>query len=445
MTWQLDSREKLKAGDSGLKVKRNFGGSRGLAENIVSLYLLQGLNYMIPMAVLPYLVRVLGMEMYGLIAFAQSFAQYFSLLSDYGFNFSATRSIAQQSGDHAKISRIFCSVMFIKLALTLIGTMILVLIVSLVGRLHQSSTFFFVAYIGVIGSVLFPTWFFQGIEQMRFISVIVGVSRLIGAAALFIFVHHPSDALLALAIQSFSLVVGGAAGIWIAFQKFGLRFRLPSKDDLKTALADGWHLFISSAAVSLYTNTNVFLVGLLAGNLQAGYFSAAEKMIRAIQGLIGPISQAIFPRINTLAAKSKELALQFAGRALRWMGSLTLAMSCSMFLLARPVTLLCFGSGAAASIPIVRWIAFLPFIIAVATIFSVQTMIPFGLDKQLSRILIVAGLFNVVCAVLLIRAYAALGAGISVFFTELFVLAATGFVMRRHMVTILFLERPSHK
>ena len=63
---------------------------RRLFDNIVSLYLLQGLNYIVPVAVLPYLVRVLGMETYGLVAVAQSFAQYFNILTDYGFNFSAT-------------------------------------------------------------------------------------------------------------------------------------------------------------------------------------------------------------------------------------------------------------------------------------------------------------------------------------------------------------------
>ena len=83
---------------------------RRLMDNILSLYALLGLYYLIPMAVLPYLVRVLGMEMYGLVAFAQSFAQYFTTLTDYGFNYSATRSIAQQREDHNSVSKIFCSV-----------------------------------------------------------------------------------------------------------------------------------------------------------------------------------------------------------------------------------------------------------------------------------------------------------------------------------------------
>ncbi len=94
----------------GDRPQRHTTDLRRLLDNIVSLYLLQGLNYLIPLAVLPYLVRVLGMEAYGLVAVAQSFAQYFNILTDYGFNFSATRSIAQSKHEpeHSSPYRLLC-------------------------------------------------------------------------------------------------------------------------------------------------------------------------------------------------------------------------------------------------------------------------------------------------------------------------------------------------
>lgn len=408
-----------------------------LIENILSLYVLQGLNYVIPMAVLPYLVRVLGMEMYGLVAFAQSFAQYFTLLTDYGFNFSATRSIAQRGDDHAVISRVFCSVMLIKLVLALAGIIILVLVVGSFSRFHQNSVFFYVAYMAVIGNVLFPTWYFQGIEQMRYISAIVGISRLLGAVALFIFVHRPSDALLALTIQSLALMAGGVIGLWVAFRRFHLCLSRPTATELKTAITEGWHLFISTAAISLYTNTNVFLVGLISGNMQAGYFSAAEKLIRAMQGLLLPVSQAIFPHMSSLAIESRDLALRFAARTLRWMGTISLAASCSIFMLARPVVLLLFGHSALSSLPIIRWIAFLPFLVALSNVLGIQIMVSLGLDKQFSRILVFAGFFNLALGIPLIWRYAALGAGASVLCTEFLVTAVMIVVLNRHKISLV--------
>jgi PST family polysaccharide transporter len=383
------------------------------------------------------------MEMYGLMAFAQSFAQYFTQLTDYGFNFSATRSIAKQSDNRATVSLIFCSVLVIKLFLTIAGALILIVVIGSVARFHQNGAFFFVAYAAVVGGVLFPTWFFQGMEHMRYISVIMGISRLFGAVALFVFVHHPTDALLALGIQSIVPMASGVAGLWIAFRKFHLRFVMPSSANLRLALVEGWHLFISQASVSLYTNTNVFLVGLLAGNLQAGYFSAAEKLIRAAQGLIAPLSQAAFPHVNALATRSRDLAVRFTSRILLWMGSISLLSSVLLLVFARPVALLCFGHAATESVPIIRWIAFLPFVVAVSNVLGIQTMIPFGLDRQFSRILIVAGLFNISLAIPLIRLFEAQGAGASVLCTEIIVTTTMIFVLHRHNIPIYVGRRQS--
>lgn len=407
-----------------------------LAGNILSLYLLQGLNYLVPLAVLPYLVRVLGMDRYGLIAFAQSFAQYFSVLTDYGFNYSATRSIAQSRDDAEAVSRHFCSVFVIKVALMGLGALILFLVLSGVARFHRDSSFFWVAYLAVAGNVLFPVWFYQGIEKMQYISVVSGASRLLAAAALFVFVHNPRDALLALAIQSLGLLVGGIAALSIALARFHLHLQWPRWSDLKTSLRDGWHLFVSTAAVSLYTNTNIFLVGILGGNLEAGYFAAADKLIRAMQGIAAPISQAVFPHISSLVNESRERALAFAWKTLRWTAGLTFVPSVALLWFAPWIVALYFGHAGRGSVPVIRWIAFLPFIIAISNVLGVQIMIPFGFDRQFSRILISAGLVNVALAIPLIRLFGAQGAGVALLCTEVIVTITMAMVLRRRHIHV---------
>jgi polysaccharide transporter, PST family len=414
---------------------------RKLADNIASLYLLQGLTYVIPLAVLPYLVRVLGMERYGLLAFAQSFAQYFTTLTDYGFNFSATRSIAQQREDSLAVSRMFSAVLVVKILLMALGLTILAAIVTLIPRFHTDAAFFYVGYIAVAGNVLFPVWYYQGIQRMRYISVVSGVARILAAAALFVFVHRPQDALLALAIQGGGLLLSGVVGLAVVLVHFRLRLTMPSLRELRSALVDGWHLFISTAAVGLYTNTNVFLVGMLSGNVEAGYFSAAEKLIRAMQGLINPISQAIFPHVNTLVKESRELALRFTRRTLRLLAPMTFFPSVAVLILAAPVAHLLFGHNGAGSVPVIRWIALLPFIIAISNVLGVQTMLPFGLDKPFSRILIAGGIFNVLLAVPLVKLFGAQGAGAAVLATESLVTISMAIALKRHGISLFRREQ----
>lgn len=414
---------------------------RRLFHNIVSLYLLQGLSYVIPLVVLPYLVRVLGIGTYGLVAVAQSFAQYFNILTDYGFNFSATRSIAQSKDDPAQISRIFCCVFLIKICLTGVGLMVLGCVLLSVSRMRHDWTIFIYAFVGVAGNVLFPTWYFQGLERMRHISVISGATRTFSAVLLFVFVHHPSDGALAVAIQSLGMVIAGVIGFETCTRSADIVLAWPRWQDLTTCAAEGWHLFVSSASISLYTNTNVFLVGMLAGNVQAGYFSAAERLVRATNGLVGPVTQAVFPYVSSLAPRSSEAALAFIARSLRWMSGLALLPVAAIFVFARPMAMLCFGYAAAGAIPVMRWIAVLPFLVAVTSVLGVLTMLTFGLDKQFSRILIAAGILNVSVAVPLISTFGAQGAGASVLLTEGFVTVMMGFILRLHGINIRLWER----
>jgi PST family polysaccharide transporter len=414
---------------------------RRLLDNIVSLYLLQGLNYIIPMAVLPYLVRTLGIETYGLVAVAQSFAQYFNILTDYGFNFSATRSIAQSKDDPGQISRIFCCVFLIKISLTAVGLLVLGCVLLTVPRMRHDWTIFVYAFGGVVGNVLFPVWYFQGLEKMRHVSIISGATKTLSAILLFVFVHASRDGALAVAIQSLGMLLAGAIGFAVSTRSANLDLEWPRWRELRTCSAEGWHLFVSTASLSLYTNTNVFLVGMLAGNVQAGYFSAAERLVRATNGLVGPITQAVFPYVSSLVSRSSEAALVFLARSLKWMSGLALLPVIAIFFMARPIAVLCFAKAADGAIPVMRWISLLPFLVAVTSVLGVLTMLSFGLDKQFSRILIAAGLLNLSVGIPLISRFGAQGGGASVLVTEAFVTVMMGIILRLNGINIRLWEK----
>jgi polysaccharide transporter, PST family len=410
---------------------------RRLLRNTISLYWLQGLNYAIPVAVLPFLIRRLGIEQYGLLAFAQAFAQYFVVLTDYGFNFSATRAIAQNQNDARANGEVFCAVMFIKTVLCMFGFGILLGFVFFVPTLRHNTNVMLLAYMTVVGSVLFPTWYFQGVQEMRFISLISGFAQLGSALFLFAFIHGPNDTLLALGIQSAGFLAAGLTGLVICLHKYQIVLRWPSMPIVKRNLLSGWHLFISTAAISMYTNTSVVLVALFSGTVQAGYFSAAEKFIRALNGLITPIGQAIFPYVNTIASQSRDAVLRFLSRTLRWTFCLSGTASLILLAAARPIAMLAFGHEGEGSVPILRWIIFIPMLVAVSNILGIQTMLTFGLDKEFSRILLIAGFANIAIGIPLITARGAAGAGMALLFTEIFVTASMLWVLKAKGISIL--------
>ena len=130
-----------------------------ILKNTVYLSFLQLWNYLLPLITLPYLVKVLGPEKYGLVAFAQAFIQYFVILTDYGFNFSATREISMNRDDWERVSKIFISVMVIKMVLIMISFVMLNSFL-LINKFARHRDLFYFSFGIVVGQAIFPIWFF---------------------------------------------------------------------------------------------------------------------------------------------------------------------------------------------------------------------------------------------------------------------------------------------
>ncbi|MCG6913284.1 oligosaccharide flippase family protein, partial [bacterium BMS3Abin03] len=140
---------------------------RSLIQSFTSLSILQIANYLFPLIVLPYVVRVLGPAKYGLINFAAAFVAYFSLICDYGFNLSGTKTISLIRNEKEKLSRTFSAILTIKIIFVILSFLILVLVVFTIPFFKSNWDLYLLSFGIVLGTVLFPNWFYQGIEQMK--------------------------------------------------------------------------------------------------------------------------------------------------------------------------------------------------------------------------------------------------------------------------------------
>lgn len=421
------------------KIKRltNTEDKRRLLSNFMSLSVLQGANYVLPLITLPYLVRVLGPEKYGLIAFAQAFIQYFNILTDYGFNLSATREISIHRNNAQKVSEIFSSVMIIKFCLLVLSFVIMSIIVFSFWKFRQDWPIYYLTFGMVVGQVLFPVWFFQGMERMKYITFLNITAKLIFTIAIFVFIRQASDYIYVPLINLFGYLVAGALALWIVFRGFKIGFKVPSYSSLVHQLKEGWYIFISTMAISLYTVSNTFILGIFTNNTIVGYYSGAEKIIKAVQGLLSPISQTVYPHISKLASESKDQALRFIRKMTFLVGGGSFVSSLIVFMFAGTIVKILLGSQYLESITVLRILSFLPFIIGLSNIFGVQTMLAFDLKKGFSNILISASIINIILAFILVPLYKHIGVSFAIVISEIFVTASMFLFLQNKGIKIL--------
>jgi len=84
-----------------------------LSGNFFSLMMLQAINYGAPLIIIPYLVRVLGIDLFGHYSFIMAVIMYGVIVSEYGFDLSATKLISLHRDNKSKVDEIFSSVIII--------------------------------------------------------------------------------------------------------------------------------------------------------------------------------------------------------------------------------------------------------------------------------------------------------------------------------------------
>lgn len=404
--------------------------SNKLIENIISLSTIKGLEYVLAFITFPYLVRVLQVETYGLIVFSQSIVNYFNLFTDYGFNLSGPKAIAQHD-DKEECGKVFANIFGAKLLLLLIWSVVFCVMLCIMAYWGDTDfKLYMIVFLSVVGNVLFPIWFFQGIQQMRYITFVNVIARAFSVIGIFIFVNRPEDYLVAAFCQSVTPLVAAVCSWYVIFTHYPEVIRKPTLIGIKHELNDAWPIFASNVAINLYTASNIVFLGLMTNNTVVGYFSGAKKIIDNITQLFSPISQAIYPYISKRVTESRDSAIVFLTKIIRLFGGATFALSVFILLFAPLIVRILLGNGYDESVVLLRVMAFLPFLIALSNVFGIQTMLTFGMQREFSRVLISAAVFNTCIVVPLIYAFEGLGVCVSITLTECFVTVYMWYILR---------------
>lgn len=195
-----------------------------LINNIISLLILQGSNYIFPLITFPYLVRVLGVENYGIFVTVIAVTLFLNVFVDFGFNISATREISINKSKLTRINYIYNNVISIKILL--LCTLFIIYAVGLYFlNFKGNEHIFLLGYLCVVGHALFPIWLYQGIEKMKFITYIVITSKAIVLLLMLLLVNKQSDLWLAMLLQSLNYLMPAIISSFVVKKNLNLNFK----------------------------------------------------------------------------------------------------------------------------------------------------------------------------------------------------------------------------
>ena len=277
-----------------------------LSENFVSLMALQVINYILPLLLIPYLIQSLGMEGFGVYSFLFAIASYGAKFSDYSFDLSATYHISLHKENPKKINKIFSSVLFIKLSLALIFLVFLTLAIFSIEKLYAYKELLFLSYGMLLGNIMLPLWYFQGIEKMRFIMYLNGFLKLSFFILVFLFIKDQNDLGLLFLLHSISSLVVGSLGLTLALKKFNIQLTRVNQEQILFYLKDGWYIFTSKIAVEFYSTTSTIIAGFFLSPLLLGYYAISVKIMAAIGNVFDPITRAVYPYLVGVYKNSSD-------------------------------------------------------------------------------------------------------------------------------------------
>ncbi|MGP5313380.1 oligosaccharide flippase family protein [Psychrobacter faecalis] len=381
-----------------------------LVKNFFSLSILKVINLILPFVTLPYLIKTLGLEKYGAIVLGLSLVAYFQSLTDYGFNLSATREIAKHKSSRKQLSFIYSKTQTSKLYLLLFSLSIIIPLIFIVPQFREDLLVYLLICLMLIGQSLFPEWFFRGMEQMGYITILDVIIKGGFTIGVFSLIESPDDYWLYPFLFGSSYLFVAILSHILVIRKFKLKFYLVKPSKVIKTLKLGFPLFINQFMPNFYNNTTTFLIGILLGKHSAGLFGAVRQITNLLNVLNSVVSTVVFPylvrRQDKFGIFSKLYLIGFV------------TISALVILVHKPIFEWIGINNTESSIIFYILVAGIIFIV-LYSIYSTNYLISRGYDKIVMKITFIASIVGFIASYPLITKLGMIGGALNIAFSQL--------------------------
>ena len=392
----LEIIKQINSSKDGKTVFANFG----------YLSLLQVAGYVFPLISMPYLARVIGADGFGKIAFASAIVVWIQTISDWGFNLTATRDVAQNRDNKELASRIFSNVLWARSVLTLLSGIVLLLVVLSVPYLRENADIIFVTFLLVPGHILFPEWFFQAIEKMKYTTLFNLLLKLVFTVAVFVFIHKRDDYLIQPLLTTIGYLLCGFGALFLIFKKWGYTLYKPQWSEIFKTIRNSTDVFINNLMPNLYNSFSVMLLGFFWGSTANGIYDGGNRFPVIFYQFQSVLSRAFYPFLSRRPDKHSFYAKLNIASAL--IGAVFL------ILLSPLVIKIMLGDEFEKSVVVMQILSFSVVFLAMDYTYGTNFLIINHKEKPLRNLTFVSSIIGMSVAIPLVYYFSYIGAAITV-------------------------------
>lgn len=395
--------------------------------NFLSLAVFQLIELIIPLVTIPIIINKVGIENFGLINFALVFSIFFQLIINFGFNTISVREIAINKDDFIKIKEIHYNTINAKIILSFFCFFLATIIIFSFSIFNSTPQIFFFTMLSLFGQSLIPVWFFQGLQKSKYLTISSLIGKIFYLVAILFLLDEPKDYIMVPIYNFISYFITFSLASYIIYYKYGIIHQFTSFNSFREHLKMGKYMFLSELKLFFLSSFNVFILGIVSGNVAVAYFVGAEKYLRAISNLFTPIQSSLFPVLSLKLVSNMKSAKHLIIKIAVFFAIVLFILCFSLFLLSNWIINLFLGPEMNNSVIVFKILAFIPLLSFFDSFFGKQILLNLKKEKIFFKVILIVALVNIPLNYLLSLKYSYIGASISQLISQLILLGGMAY------------------
>ena len=238
----------------------------------------QMFNLVTPLLVVPYIVSICGEENFGKTAVGMAISFFLIVFIDFGSDIVGVREVSVNRENPKELNKIFTTTYAVKAIILIVVLAIISVLISTIPFFKTEKTMFFLGLSVLVGQFINPTWFLQGIENVKWITLLNIISKSIYLVAIYTTINKESDYVFVNLWWGIGMILANLLVFVLIINKYKFSFSLLSRNEVTKHIRNDFSMFSSQIFVSLQLYAPVVLISYFGSNLMAGQYRIVEQI-----------------------------------------------------------------------------------------------------------------------------------------------------------------------